>query len=38
MMLNFENALAAVFIIAVVFFLVWQSMLSIDELMALRGF
>ncbi len=38
MMGYFENALAAVFIIAVVFFLVWQSMMSIDEMMALRGF
>jgi len=37
-MLNLGNLFAFVVLIAVAFFLVWQSMLSIDEMMALRGY
>tara|TARA_R100001230_G_C5522161_1_gene59031 strand:- start:266 stop:379 length:114 start_codon:yes stop_codon:yes gene_type:complete len=34
----FENILALVVLVAFVFFVVWQMMLSIDDMMMLKGF
>ncbi len=38
MMWYFENILALVVLVAFVFFVVWQMMLSIDDMMMLKGF
>jgi hypothetical protein len=38
MMWYFENILAFVVLVAFVFFVVWQMMLSIDDMMMLKGF
>jgi hypothetical protein len=38
MMWHFENIFAFVILVAFVFLVVWQMMLSIDDMMALKGF
>lgn len=38
MMWYFENIFAFLVLVAFIFFFVWQMMLSIDDMMALKGF